>query len=292
MSLALEVKDLHLRYADKKVLRGLSFEINEASCHALLGPNGAGKTTCISIILQLMRADRGDVKIFGLPAASQRARFLRASTPQDTSFIDSLRTEEILRFIQRSYESQESVENIAERLQIGGFLKQPAQSLSGGQKRLLSLACALVSGAKLLLLDEPSTGLDLQARDCVWTEIKRYCQAGGSVLLTTHHMNEAESLADHVSFLRHGQILRSAPLQLLKQDFSRKQLHFRSKTLDPTPFPQLEKTGPDGYYANLTQPEALLAQVFATGADIYDLRVQESSLEELFKHLATTEGAT
>lgn len=309
MNKALDIKNVHLSFSEKQVLRDLNLSIDEGSCHALLGPNGAGKTSTISIVLDLMQADSGYVKIFDKDSHSVESRFLRASTPQDADFVDNIRVIEILNFIKHLYNSPISTLEISERFQLAKLLKSPAQKMSGGQKRLLSIAAAFISNAKLLLLDEPTSGLDLEAKEVVWNEIRDFTRDGGSVLLTTHHMDEAEALSDTVSFLHEGRRIAHGKLEELKKTYHHKNIYFSCETKLPANFQKISpsddssaacgllkhefldhllsseynpKTNRHHFQYHTAEPESFIELLFKEEVRFNDLVVKETSLEEMF----------
>ncbi|MEC9284089.1 MAG: ABC transporter ATP-binding protein [Bdellovibrionota bacterium] len=309
MTKALDLRNVHLSFGEKSVLKDLNLEIEQGSCHSLLGPNGAGKTSSISIVLDLMQADSGEVKIFNKDSHSVEAKFLRASTPQDTDFVDNIKVGEILNFIKKLYKSDVDVGEISERFQLEKLLKSSAQKMSGGQKRLLSIASAFISNAQLLLLDEPTSGLDLDAKEVVWNEIRKFTRAGGSVLLTTHHMEEAEALSDTVSFLHQGKRIAHGQLEDLKNNYHHKNIYFSCETSLPANFQKISpeedssaacgllkhelldqlvssdynpKTKRHHFQYVTAEPEDFIKLLFKEEVRFRDLVVKEASLEEMF----------
>jgi len=199
------------RYADVVAVAGLDLTVNVRECFGLLGPNGAGKTTTIEILEGLTAPDRGEVEILGMRwtgGANNRALRERLGIQlQDTQLADKLTVEETVRLFRSFYRASHSVEEV---LGLVGLEEKRAAwvgKLSGGQKQRLAVACALVSRPELLFLDEPTTGLDPQSRRQLWDVIGRFRAAGGTVLLTTHYMEEAERLCDRVAIMDHGKVI-------------------------------------------------------------------------------------
>jgi len=216
--LALCARGLRKSFGELSVLRGIDLELRRGTCLGLLGPNGAGKTTTIEILEGLQQADAGEVQVLGMQWA-QDARAIREAIGvqlQETQFQDKLSVYEVLRLFRSFYRKGKSVEEVLELVSLGEKQKARIKTLSGGQKQRLSIGCALISNPELLFLDEPSTGLDPQARRRVWEIVQAFKQAGGSVLLTTHYMDEAERLADDLLIVDGGQVIaKGSPASII-----------------------------------------------------------------------------
>ena len=199
------------RYADVVAVAGLDLTVNARECFGLLGPNGAGKTTSIEILEGLTAPDRGEVEILGMRwtgGATTRALRERLGIQlQDTQLADKLTVEETVRLFRSFYLATHSVEEVLGLVGLEEKRTAWVGKLSGGQKQRLAVACALVSRPELLFLDEPTTGLDPQSRRQLWEVIGRFRAAGGTVLLTTHYMEEAERLCDRVAIMDHGKVI-------------------------------------------------------------------------------------
>jgi len=199
------------RYADVVAVAGLDLTVNARECFGLLGPNGAGKTTTIEILEGLTAPDRGEVEILGMRwtgGASTRALRERLGIQlQDTQLADKLTVEETVRLFRSFYRAAHSVEEVLGLVGLEEKRTAWVGKLSGGQKQRLAVACALVSRPDLLFLDEPTTGLDPQSRRQLWDVVGRFRAAGGTVLLTTHYMEEAERLCDRVAIMDHGKVI-------------------------------------------------------------------------------------
>jgi ABC-2 type transport system ATP-binding protein len=191
---------------------GLDLTVETRECFGLLGPNGAGKTTTIEILEGLTAPDAGDVEVLGMrwTRGAGEARALRERLGiqlQDTQLADKLTVEETVRLFRSFYRSARSVDEVLALVELEEKRDSWVGKLSGGQKQRLAVACALVSRPDLLFLDEPTTGLDPQSRRQLWEVIGRFRAAGGTVLLTTHYMEEAERLCDRVAIMDHGKII-------------------------------------------------------------------------------------
>jgi ABC-2 type transport system ATP-binding protein len=188
---------------------GLSLEVHRGECFGLLGPNGAGKTTTIEILEGLLPPDAGDVEVLGL-RWNTHERELRQRLGiqlQESQFTDKLTVEETLRLFRSFYDRGRSIDELLSLVELESKRKSWIVKLSGGQKQRLSVACALVGDPDLLFLDEPSTGLDPQSRRQLWDVLKRFRAGGGTIVLTTHYMDEAEVLCDRVAIVDQGRII-------------------------------------------------------------------------------------
>jgi ABC-2 type transport system ATP-binding protein len=206
---AVRCVNLRKRYGDVIAVDGLSLEVKRGECFGLLGPNGAGKTTTIEILEGLLAPDSGDVDVLGLQWLHHE-RELRQRLGiqlQESQFIDKLTVEETLRLFRSFYDRGKTIDELLALVELEGKRSSWVVKLSGGQKQRLSIACALVGDPDLLFLDEPSTGLDPQSRRQLWGVLQRYLSAGGTILLTTHYMDEAEVLCDRVAIVDHGKII-------------------------------------------------------------------------------------
>jgi ABC-2 type transport system ATP-binding protein len=190
---------------------GLDLTVAAGECFGLLGPNGAGKTTTIEILEGLTPPDGGDVEILGSPwregAAGRALRERLGIQLQETQLADKLQVAEVLALFRSFYRQSHTVDEVLALVELEEKRRARVVTLSGGQKQRLAVACALVSKPDLLFLDEPTTGLDPQSRRQLWEIIRRFRAAGGTVLLTTHYMEEAERLCDRVAIMDHGKVI-------------------------------------------------------------------------------------
>jgi ABC-2 type transport system ATP-binding protein len=200
---------LQKRYGDVVAVDGLSFEVRRGECYGLLGPNGAGKTTTIEILEGLLVADGGDVEVLGRrwKTDEQQLRQRLGVQLQETQFTDKLTVEETLRIFRSFYHRGKTVDELLGLVELESKRSSWVVKLSGGQKQRLSIACALAGDPDLLFLDEPTTGLDPQSRRQLWNVLARFREAGGTVVLTTHYMDEAETLCDRVAIVDQGHVI-------------------------------------------------------------------------------------
>jgi ABC-2 type transport system ATP-binding protein len=205
----LRVRDLRKAFQDVVAVNGLDLEVQAGECFGLLGPNGAGKTTTIEICEGLTARDSGDVEVLGLKwendAAALKQRL--GIQLQETQLSEKLTVEETVQLFRSFFHNGPTVEHVIGLVQLEEKRRARVGTLSGGQKQRLALACALVGDPDLLFLDEPTTGLDPQARRQLWDLIEEFKRAGRTILLTTHYMDEAERLCERVAIMDHGKII-------------------------------------------------------------------------------------
>jgi ABC-2 type transport system ATP-binding protein len=215
---ALKLLGVRKAFADVQAVDGLDLEVAQGECFGLLGPNGAGKTTTIEICEGLTASDEGMVEVLGLNwrTGADELRQRIGIQLQETQFPDKLTVEETLRLFRSFFKRGISVDESIETAQLEEKRRSRVGGLSGGQKQRLAMACALVGDPELLFLDEPTTGLDPQARRHLWDLVDQLKQAGRTIILTTHYMDEAERLCNRVAIMDHGRVIAlGTPQQLI-----------------------------------------------------------------------------
>ncbi|MGE0462352.1 MAG: ABC transporter ATP-binding protein [Vicinamibacterales bacterium] len=206
---ALACRGLVKRYPDVVAVAGLDLEVRRGECFGLLGPNGAGKTTTIEILEGLIDQDQGDVEVLGRRWRTDRDELRRrlGVQLQETQLADKLTVEETLRLFRSFFSDGPTVAELLDLVELGAKRGSWVGKLSGGQKQRLAVACALAGRPELLFLDEPTTGLDPQSRRQLWEVLGRFRAAGGTILLTTHYMDEAHALCDRVGIMDGGRLI-------------------------------------------------------------------------------------
>jgi ABC-2 type transport system ATP-binding protein len=215
---ALRVQGLRKAYDDVVAVDGLDLEVFAGECFGLLGPNGAGKTTTIEICEGLLPADSGSVEVLGRhwQSDARDLRELLGIQLQDTQLSEKLTVDETLILFQSFYRDARDVGEVVDQVELGEKRHSRVGALSGGQKQRLAVACALVGNPQLLFLDEPTTGLDPQARRQLWDLISKFQAEGKTIVLTTHYMEEAEHLCDRVAIVDHGHVIAlGSPSELI-----------------------------------------------------------------------------
>jgi ABC-2 type transport system ATP-binding protein len=214
------VRDLEKSYGSVHAVRGVSFEVKRGEVFGLLGPNGAGKTTILEMVEGMLPIDRGTVTVDGVDVARypERVRGSIGIALQKSAFFERLTLIELLGLFADLYGRERQAEQLLDRVGLKDLARRQVKTLSGGQQQRFAVAVALVNDPPLLFLDEPTTGLDPQARRSLWDLIDRLRREGRSIVLTTHYMEEAQQLCDRVAILDSGTILAlDAPLALVQE---------------------------------------------------------------------------
>lgn len=226
----LSVKNLVKTYDDRNVVDGVSFEVKKGEVFGILGPNGAGKTTTLEMLEALRSIDGGSAKIDGVDVASnpQEIKHLIGVQPQSPAFQDHTKCKEVIELFAAAYGEKVDVMEFLRDVELEDKADAYVEQLSGGQKQRLSITTALVHGPKVFFLDEPTTGLDPQARRHLWDLIRNVQAKGVTVIITTHYMDEAEILCDRIAVMDAGKIValdtpKNLIKQLLKRGFTKKQ---------------------------------------------------------------------
>ena len=209
MAVTIEVSNLKKAYGSLKAVDGISFSVNEGEVFSLLGPNGAGKTTTIEILEGLRERDEGDAKVLGKDPWKEGYEIHKkiGVIPQGFKFVDYATPREAINYYAALFDVKVDADAILRRVILEDSANVYFSKLSGGQKQKVGLALSLVNDPELVFLDEPTTGLDPQARRAVWEVIRTLKGEGRSVLLTTHYLEEAEELADIVAIMNHGKVI-------------------------------------------------------------------------------------
>lgn len=214
------VSDLKKSFNGKKAVSGISFEVNKGEIFGILGPNGAGKTTTLEMIEAMQPIDSGSVVLNGIDVAKNPSdiRYIIGVQPQSPAFQDKTKLVEILELFAAAYGERIDPKKFLKEVDLIDKAQSYIEQLSGGQKQRFSIAAALVHNPKVLFMDEPTTGLDPQARRNLWSLVKKTRDKGITVILTTHYMEEAELLCDRVAIMDKGKIITiDSPKNLVKQ---------------------------------------------------------------------------
>jgi ABC-2 type transport system ATP-binding protein len=295
---ALQVRNLRKAYKDTLAVDGLELEVRTGECFGLLGPNGAGKTTTMEICEGLLSADSGDVEMLGMRwdsgAAQLRQRL--GIQLQDTQLSEKLTVLETVRLFRSFYHAGAAAAQIIALVQLEEKAKSRVGQLSGGQKQRLAMACALVGDPDFLFLDEPTTGLDPQARRQVWDLIEKFKASGRTILLTTHYMDEAERLCDRIAIMDRGKVIAlGTPRELIASIGVEHVVEFSAGSaahpLTVSALRQIEgvrdvRSENGSVQMQVTELHravpALLAELGRQGVPLTELRTHSASLEDVF----------
>ena len=299
---AVRVRGLVKRYGDLVAVDGIDFEVRPGTCLGVLGPNGAGKTTTIEILEGLKSPDAGDVEVLGR-SWNEHPREIQERIGvqlQETEFQDKLTVFELLRMFRSFYRQGTDIEAVVRTIGLQEKRSAYVKTLSGGQKQRLAVACALLNNPEILFLDEPTSGLDPQARRQLWEVIETFKAAGGTVVLTTHHMEEAERLADDLIILDHGRIIaRGSPAAIIASLGAESVVQFALAGADARALSEDELRGLDGVKSmryegaeislSVVRTQAVIAGLFdlikRRGLALEDLRTHRPTLEDVFVSL-------
>ena len=301
MAVAIQCRGLRKTYEGKvEAVRGLDLAINMGECFGLLGPNGAGKTTTIEILEGLLQPTSGEVEVLGRNWQSDE-RELRQQlgiSLQETRLSEKLTVRETLLLFSSFYRQPMPVETVLDELSLQEKADALVGKLSGGQKQRLAVATALVANPKILFLDEPTTGLDPQSRRQLWDIIRQFQQRNGTVLLTTHYMDEAERLCDRIAIIDHGQIIaEGTPAELIERLTGHHVVEFaisdgnavNGHSWSKLPGVQAVRTDDGIFSLQVREPHetipALLAELQRQRAQLVHLTTRQASLEDVFVQL-------
>lgn len=298
------VRDLRKRYGSVEAVRGASFAIEAGEIFGLLGPNGAGKTTTLECLIGLREADSGELQVCGLDARRQAAEVKQriGVALQSTSLQDKITPREALRLFGSFYNKPADPRGLLERFGLAEKADASFDTLSGGQRQRLALALAFVNQPELVLLDEPTTGLDPQSRRELHAEIARMKHEGYTVLLTTHYLDEAEQLCDRIAIIDQGRVVaEGAPRDLIAKSSATQAVTLvTAAPLEPAELARiagLEQLHCDGVTARFRVRNvaavlaALTAWLAQRGVEIVDLQVRKASLEDVFLRLTHGDAA-
>ncbi len=280
----LEVKNLVKRYGRTEAVRGVSFAIPQGICIGLLGPNGAGKTTTIEVIEDIIAPTEGEILYKGRP----RTDTFRAEVGilfQQTALLSFLTVHETLVTFQKLYTKTAHLQELIAMCHLQDFLSQYNDRISGGQRQRFLLALALVNKPELVFLDEPSTGLDPQARRNLWEIVQNIKAGGRTIVLTTHNMEEAQALCDEIAILDYGRIIaRGSPAELIKRHCGGVTVELPMASFNPSlpplavPFQVVQ----DRIEIMTDDLNGFVAELVAKNVNLKNMAVRSPNLEDVF----------
>ena len=296
---SVRIVGLRKSYGDVVAVDGVDLEASTRECVGLLGPNGAGKTTTIEICEGLLAPDAGTVELLGLRWRANGAELRQrlGVQLQETQLSEKLTVEETVRLFRSFYRRGPGVAEVISMVQLDEKIGARVGNLSGGQKQRLAIACALVGDPELLFLDEPTTGLDPQARRQLWDLIEHFKTEGRTIILTTHYMEEAQRLCDRVAIMDHGKVIAlGTPRELIASLGAGHVLDFAvdNTSLEIDDLARIEgvrraRKEQGAYLLDVTEPHravpALLAELATRHATLAELRIHSATLEDVFVSL-------
>ena len=299
---AIEIADVRKRYKSLQALKGVSLSVEQGEFFGLLGPNGAGKTTLISILAGLNRADSGSVRVLGHDVVSdyRTARRKLGVVPQELVFDPFFTVRETLR-LQSGYfgltKNDDWIDEVMANLDLTNKADANMRALSGGMKRRVLVAQALVHRPPVIVLDEPTAGVDVELRQTLWKFISRLNREGHTVVLTTHYLEEAESLCDRIAMLKFGEVVALDRTANLLSQFAGLQLvlSFSRGTL-PASLESLRQPGNHGErsvrlrLSGYGEVEQILSTCRQAGCEIDDMEIAKADLEDVFVQIMRREG--
>ena len=297
----LKARDLKKTYSDFEALKGVDFEVFGGECFGFLGPNGAGKTTTMKMIYGAVIPTGGELTVAGLDVLHNEREIKRriGVVPQENNLDDELRVEENLLIYGRYYDLPSKLvlrraEELLDFMQLSEKAEARVEQLSGGMKRRLLIARALLNDPEIVVLDEPTTGLDPQARHLVWDRLRLLTEEGKTLILTTHYMEEAARLCDRLVIMEGGLIIaEGTPAALVEEHVSPQVLEFRTNhrsLQDLVPILEaasdaVERTGDESILAYTDDADALLERVRGSGTEIENTVYRQAGLEDVFLRL-------
>jgi ABC-2 type transport system ATP-binding protein len=293
---ALKIEQVHKRFGDLHALKGIDLTINQGEFFALLGPNGAGKSTLINIMAGLLKPSQGTISVMGHDTVSdyQAARMALGVVPQELVFDPFFNVREMLRFqagyFGRGRENDAWVDEVIESLDLTDKAHTNMRKLSGGMKRRALIAQALAHKPPVIVLDEPTAGVDVELRQVLWGFIKKLNAEGHTIILTTHYLEEAETLCERVAMMKNGEIVALDTTANLLANLAGKNLRLKlGKAALPTTLLPMLKSGENGVYTlaltEHSQMEFALSELRKAKILVEDMQLFEADLEDVFMSL-------
>ncbi|MDP1766916.1 MAG: ABC transporter ATP-binding protein [Methylotenera sp.] len=303
MNHAIKINGIHKSFGGLHALKGIDLTIEQGEFFALLGPNGAGKSTLISILAGLIKADAGNISVMGFDVVNQyqQARQLLGIVPQELVFDPFFNVREMLRFqagyFGRGPENDAWVDEVLEGLGLTDKAHTNMRKLSGGMKRRALIAQALAHKPPVIVLDEPTAGVDVELRQMLWEFIKKLNRDGHTIILTTHYLEEAEALCSRVGMMKQGEIVALDSTANLLNKFAGKQLRLTLGDVSlPLGIQTLLRTQERGVFTfaldDMTQIEFVLSTLRSANIKVFDMQLNEADLEDVFMSLVGKSSAS
>jgi len=266
-------------FGARDAVAGISFAAEQGTVLALLGPNGAGKTTALSLLVGLRRPDTGRAILFGADPRRTEIRRRLGATPQESAFPPTLRIDEIVALVRAHYPLPAPTDELLERFGLTGLANRQTGGLSGGERRRLSLALSFAGSPELVVLDEATTGLDIESRTAAWDAIRSYAAGGGTVVLTTHYLEEAERLATEIVVIDQGTVVKQGTVDEIRSSSGSGRVRFKAEPLPDDLGGRVVLDG-DTITVYTAEPSETVRRLVRAGARLDRLEVRSLSLED------------
>ncbi len=289
MAAAARLEAVSKSFGGTRALSSIDLEANRGEILALLGPNGAGKSTAINVLTGLRRVDSGSVMLLGGEPRDIAVRRQIGLTPQESGVPPTLRVREIMRLVRAHYPIALVDEELFERFRLKEIWNRQAGGLSGGQKRTLAVAMAFAGNPELVFLDEPTTGLDVEARRLLWAAIGAYRQQGGTVVLTTHYLEEAEALADRVIVIDRGRAVAQGTVDDIRRRVGQAKVSYKGDAPDGLPGVARATVAGGKVTAFVEDSDVFVRALVGSGRRFEEIEVRRASLEEAFVEITGEE---
>ncbi|GGJ24709.1 ABC transporter ATP-binding protein [Deinococcus roseus] len=283
---AIEVENVKKHFGNVEALKGVTFSAQQGEVVAFLGPNGAGKTTTISIMLGMRAPSSGTVKVFGMNPRIPKARARLGAMLQESDLPATLKVKEAVELFRRLYPRSLPFQQIMDMADLTEIADRLCGNLSGGQRRRLSFALSVCGNPDVLFLDEPTVAMDVQSRAAFWDSVRKFKSEGKTIILTTHHLEEADALSDRVLVIDHGKVIVEGTPRAIKEQVGGTRIRFHGQVQEQQlqNLPGVTRVNINGVNEVYTRaPEAALREILQH--DITDLEVSKASLEEAFLNI-------
>jgi ABC-2 type transport system ATP-binding protein len=292
---AVQLEHVSKNFGKVQALKQVSFKVEPGEVIAFLGPNGAGKTTAISLMMGLRAPDSGTATIFGRDPRDPQNRSRIGAMLQESDVPSTLKVREVVDFIGRVYSNPLTVAKALEMADLSELANRPASNLSGGQKKRLAFALAVIGNPDVLFLDEPTAALDVEARRGFWEQVGTFTRSGKTIILTTHYLEEADAIAERIVVINQGEVVAQGTPAAIKARVGGKIVRFKSPRLEAAMLEKLPITrssiNAESVELYTLEPEQVLRELFARNVPMTDLEVRGGGLEEAFVQITNSSQA-
>ncbi len=294
MTFAVQLEHVSKNFGKVQALKQVSFKVEPGKVIAFLGPNGAGKTTAISLMMGLRAPDSGIATIFGRDPRDPQNRSRIGAMLQESDVPSTLKVREVVDFIGRAYSNPLTVTKALEMADLTELANRPASNLSGGQKKRLAFALAVIGNPDVLFLDEPTAALDVEARRGFWEQVGTFTRSGKTIILTTHYLEEADAIAERIVVINAGEIVAQGTPAAIKARVGGKVVRFKSPRLEAAMLEKLPITrssiNAETVELYTLEPEQVLRELFIRNVPMSDLEVRGGGLEEAFVQITNSQS--